>query len=121
MSAKFTLGGLKHDLRIELKDAEKFEDATGLGFMELLTTFVDKKTATTSQVRAVLRAAFAANGKLYSDDEIMGMIERDEAGLPLAYASAGIILMQLVLRPKGNDAGKKSQPAKARGAQVNSH
>jgi hypothetical protein len=121
MSAKFTLGGVKHDLRIELKDAPKFEDATGLGFMEMLTAFVDKKSATTTQVIAVLGTAFSVNGKHYSDDEIMAMIERDEAGFPLAYAAAGIVLMQLVLRPKGDDTGKKYQPAKGRGAQANSH
>lgn len=114
MSVKFTFGGVKRDLRIELRSALKFEDATGLGFLALTREIIDK-TAPLRVVAEVLRVAFEENGTKLSFDEIMGLIEADEQGIFSAYTFAGNILTELCLRPEGALKGKKLQPPKGGG------
>lgn len=110
MTTKFTLGGIKRELRVELELAPKFEDATGLGFLQL-TQAVSDKTARLTDVVEVLRLAFVANGTQLSSADILEAIKVDEHGVINAYAVAGLILMQLAMRP-GGAPEKKSQPAK---------
>lgn len=111
MSVKFTLGGIKRELRIELALAPKFEDATGLGFLAL-TQAVSDKTARITDVVEVLRVAFQANGVHFSSAEIMQQIQHDDRGIINAYAVAGLVLLELAMRPAGSAVEKKSQPAK---------
>lgn len=109
MSVKFTFGGVKRDLRIELELAPKIEDATGLGFLALAEALT-KKSATLSQVAEVLRISFEANGTRYTHKEIIELIQHE--GVVNAFAVAGILVMELCLRPPGAKPGKK-QPAAA--------
>jgi hypothetical protein len=118
MSVKFTFGGVKRDLRIELKAASRFEDATGLGFLELTNAISDKR-AKLSQVVEVLRVAFDENGTKFTHEEIFDQIRHDKNGIVNAYVVAGVLLMELCMRPEESKTGKK-QPA-ASGSRNASH
>jgi hypothetical protein len=115
MSVKFTFGGIKRELRIELGVAPRLEEATGLGFLALVKALTEK-TATLSQVVEVIRIAFDANGAKYSSDEILAQIQEDANGVINAYAVAGILVMELCLRPPGAKPGKKGAAAPAKNA-----
>lgn len=119
MSVKFTFGGIKRELRIELGLAPKFEDATGIGFLALTQAITDK-SAKLSTVVEVLRIAFEANGTRFSTAEIFEQIEHDKNGIVNAYSVAGVLLLELCLRPEGAEKGKKPKPA-ASGRQNASH
>lgn len=101
---KVKLGGSQRSLRVELKQAPQFEEATGLGYIALYKA-LDAKTATTAQVAAVIRVALAANGAHYSPDEIFEMINED--GLINAYVVATLVVIQLLLKPNTGARGKE--------------
>lgn len=115
MSVKFTFGGVKRELRIELAVAPKLEDATGLGYLELTQALVERKAKIT-QVVEVLRVCFEANGTRYTHDEVLAQIQHDEAGIINAYAVAAILAMELCKRPETSTKGKS--PKKANGSQA---
>jgi len=119
MAVKFTFGGVKREVRVELALAPKFEDATGLGFLALTKAVVDK-TARLAAVVDVIRIALDANGTKLSHDEVFEQMQHDAAGVVNAFGAATAILMELCLRPEGADKGKKSLPA-TRGNRSASH
>ena len=109
MSVKFTLGGIKRELRIELALATKFEDATGLGYLQLVRQVVER-TAKLSDVVEVLRIAFEANGTKFSSAELLELIRHD--GIVNAYVVAGLLVMELCLRPGEAPTGKAARTAR---------
>jgi hypothetical protein len=111
MSVKFTFGGVKRELRVELAMAPRFEDATGLGYLELTQALVERKAKLT-QVVEVLRVAFEGNGTRLTSDDIFNQISHDETGILNAYVVAALLVMELCKRPemstKGKAPGKRS-------------
>ncbi|KWT72370.1 hypothetical protein APY04_0164 [Hyphomicrobium sulfonivorans] len=111
---EITFGGVKRDLRIELKEAPKLEAATGLGALKLYEA-LHKREVTTTQLAEVLRVALATNGVRYSTDEVFELIAVE--GLANAYAVAEMVVVQLFLLPdeaKAAAEGKKSKAAARR-------
>lgn len=111
MSVKFTFGGIKRDLRIELALAPKLEDATGLGYLELTQKLVER-TARLAHVVVVLRMAFEANGTHFTEDEIYEQIKL--SGVIDAYTVAGLLVMELCKRPETPTKGKAPKATNGR-------
>lgn len=119
MSLKFTFGGVKRELRIELALAPKFEEVTGRGYLELTQALVERK-AKIIEVAEVLRVAFEANGSRYTSEEILELMRHDDNGIVNAYVFAALIVMELCKRPDTSTKGKAPK-AKPNGAIAGSH
>lgn len=99
------LGGLTHSLRVEIGTAPEFEEASGLGLLALFRALYGR-TATTSAVVGVIRAAMAANGKPYDDKGVWKLIEHE--GISHAYVCAANIVAALFEVP-AKEAGKAAK------------
>lgn len=109
MSVSFTFGGIKRDLRIELRAAPKLEAATGLGYIALYEALYTR-SATLKQVCEVLRIAFLENGTKFSSDEVLDMVGED--GIVQAYVASALIICELMKAPEKRGPLVKKQAGK---------
>lgn len=107
-TVKFKFGGVQQTVRVELRLAPLFEDATGLGYITLWGSLVNR-TATLTQVLAVLRVALKENGKHYDDKDMLALMGHE--GLVEAYISAAAIVTELMKRPETSPG--KGKPARS--------
>lgn len=104
------IGGVKRNLRVELKIAAPIEQETGRGIMAVGFDFASGN-GRVSDAEIILRNAMLTNGSPYTSAQVYDMMERDGVGTSIGVALQ--IINALIEKPK-DAPGKKSKPTRRR-------
>lgn len=99
------VGGIKRSLKLPISVALSIEDEAGAGLLDLARRFLGAG-GTLRQTAAVLRVCLAANGQVYTEDEMLDLIDRDG----LAQSSVSATACVVAFLKTDSAASKKKTP-----------